>query len=107
MGETNVLKFMKEMGFPYIKDDVQVRRVLYRLGITPSEDVNQIEIQIKVLEELAKKPMTSAELRQFIESLDGDYYLMLPILKSSRLLEIKRAETGKQGSGFVYSLKKL
>jgi len=68
---------------------------------------NQIEIQMKVLEELAKKPMTSRELRQFIESLDGNYYLILPILKSSGLIEIKRAEAGKQGSGFVYSLKKL
>jgi len=68
---------------------------------------NQIEIQMKALEELAKKPMTNRELRQFIESLDGNYYLILPILKSSGLIEIKRAEADKQGSGFVYSLKKL
>jgi len=39
-----VLDFMKEMGFPVIKDDKHIRRVLYRLGVTDSEDVNQEEI---------------------------------------------------------------
>ena len=68
---------------------------------------NQIEIQIKVLEKLSEKPMTSKELRQFIENLGGCHYLLLPILKNSGLVEVKRAEAGKQGSGFVYSLKKL
>ena len=86
------------------KDVIRKRRIRFRKAL---DKVNQIEIQIKVLEELAKKPMTSAELRQFIESLDGDYYLLLPILKGSGLVEVKRAEVGKQGSGFVYSLKKL
>ena len=68
---------------------------------------NQIEIQMKVLEELSKKPMTSIELRQFIESLGGSYYLILPILKNSGLLEIKEVNTGKPGKSYLYSLKKL
>jgi len=85
-------------------DILRKRRIKFRKVL---DRVNQIEIQIKVLEELAEKPMTSAELRQFIESLDGDYYLLLPILKSSGLVEVERAEAGKQGTGFVYSLKKL
>ena len=80
------------------------RRIRFRKMLNKA---NQIEIQMKVLEELAKKPMTSKELREFIESLGGCHYLLLPILKNSGLVEVKRAEAGKQGSGFVYSLKKL
>ena len=68
---------------------------------------NHIRIQLQALEELAKKPMNSTELREFIESLGGNYYLMLPILKNTGLLEVKRAEAGKQGSDFVYSLKSM
>ena len=44
IGEKVVLDFMKEMGFPVIKDDKHIRRLLYRLGFIPSEDVNQEEI---------------------------------------------------------------
>lgn len=84
------------------KDVIKQKRRLKR----KLEEANRIEIQMKVLEELAKKPMTSAELRQFIESLGGNHYLMLPILKNSGLIEVKRV-TSKQGTGFVYSLKKL
>jgi len=85
------------------KDIIKKKRTRFRKEL---EKANQIEIQIKVLEELAKKPMSSAELRQFIESLGGNHYLMLPILKNSGLIEVKRV-TSKQGTGFVYSLKKL
>lgn len=42
--EKVVLDFMKEMGFPVIKDDKHIRRVLYRLGLTNSENVGQDEI---------------------------------------------------------------
>jgi endonuclease III len=44
LGERTVLDFMKEMGFPVIKDDEHVRRVFNRLGLTNSEDVEQEEI---------------------------------------------------------------
>jgi 3-methyladenine DNA glycosylase Tag len=44
LGEQTVLDFMKEMGFPVIKDDEHIRRVFYRLGLTGSEDVEQEEI---------------------------------------------------------------
>ena len=53
IGEKTVLDFMKEMGFPVIKDDKHIRRVLYRLGLTPSEDVNQEEI-LKIGKEIAQ-----------------------------------------------------
>ena len=86
------------------KDVIRKRRIRFRKELMK---VNQIELQMKVLEELAKKPMTSKELRDFVESLGGCHYLLLPILKNSGLVEVKRAEAGKQGSGFVYSLKKL
>ena len=86
------------------KDVIKKRRLRFRKAL---DKVNQIEIQIKVLEKLSEGKMTSRQLRELIESLDGEYYLLLPILKNSGLLEVKRAEAGKQGSGFVYSLKKL
>lgn len=44
IGEKTVLDFMKEMGFPVIKDDKHIRRLFYRLGFIPSEDVEQEEI---------------------------------------------------------------
>jgi DNA-3-methyladenine glycosylase I len=47
-----VLDFMKEMGFPVIKDDEHVRRVFYRLGLTNSEDVEQEEI-LRIGKEIA------------------------------------------------------
>ena len=85
-------------------DVIGKKRLRFRKEL---DKANQIEIQMKVLEELAKKPMTSAELRQFIESLDGNYYLLLPILKNSGLLEIKEAKIGKPGKSYLYSLKKF
>lgn len=42
--EKVVLDFMKEMGFPVIKDDEHIRRVFYRLDLTNSENVKQEEI---------------------------------------------------------------
>ena len=68
---------------------------------------NCIQIQLQALEKLAKKPMNSKELKDFIENSGGDYYVLLPILKNSGLLEVKRAEAGKQGSDFVYSLRSM
>jgi DNA-3-methyladenine glycosylase I len=47
-----VLDFMKEMGFPVIKDDKHIRRVLFRLGLINSEDVEQDEV-LKVGKEIA------------------------------------------------------
>jgi DNA-3-methyladenine glycosylase I len=52
LGEQTVLDFMKEMGFPVIKDDEHIRRVFYRLGLTGSEDVEQEEI-LKIGREIA------------------------------------------------------
>ena len=86
------------------RDVIRKRRIRFRKMLNKA---NHIEIQMKVLEELAKKPMTSADLRQFIENLDGNYYLLLPILKNSGLLEIKEANTSKPGKSYLYSLKKL
>jgi len=53
IGEKTVLDFMKEMGFPVIKDDVHIRRVFYRLGLTNSEDVKQKEI-LSIAKEIAE-----------------------------------------------------
>jgi DNA-3-methyladenine glycosylase I len=47
-----VLDFMKEMGFPVIKDDKHIRRVLHRLDLTNSEDVEQEEI-LRIGKEIA------------------------------------------------------
>ena len=52
LGERTVLDFMKEMGFPVIKDDEHIRRVFYRLGLTNSEDVEQKEV-LRVGKEIA------------------------------------------------------
>jgi len=52
LGEQTVLDFMKEMGFPVIKDDEHIRRVFYRLGLTGSKDVEQEEI-LKIGREIA------------------------------------------------------
>jgi hypothetical protein len=64
------------------------------------ERANQISIQTRVLEELGKRKMTSQELQEFIEGLNGIYYLILPRLKESGLLKTER-----DGWTNVYSLK--
>jgi len=70
------------------------------------EKANQISIQIKVLEKLAEvKMMTSKQLRQYVESLGGDYELILPVLKASGLIKSERIDTGQRGRAFYYSLK--
>lgn len=68
------------------------------------EKANQIGIQILALEELGKRRMTSKELRQYIESLGGDYSSILPILKNSGLIEAKSVNTGRRGRTYFYSL---
>jgi DNA-binding PadR family transcriptional regulator len=65
------------------------------------EDANQIQIQVKALEELSKRKMNSQELQNFVEGLGGVYYLILPRLKESGLLETER-----DGWTNVYSLKR-
>lgn len=69
------------------------------------EKANQIRVQMLVLEELGKRKMNSQELRNFIESLGGDFSTILPILKNSGLIQTKRIDTGQRGRSFVYSLK--
>jgi len=71
------------------------------------ESVTQINLQIKVLEELGKRSMTSKELREYVESLGGDYSFILPILKESGLIKVERIDTGRRGRDYVYSIKKL
>ena len=71
------------------------------------DKANQIQIQMRVLEKLKETQMTSAELRQFIESLDGDYYLLLPILKGSGLVNFEEINTDKRGKYYVYSLRSM
>jgi len=66
---------------------------------------NQIQIQLQVLEKLNETQMTSAELKDYIEGLGGNYYLLLPILKNTGLLKIGVEDNGKRGRCFVYSLK--
>ena len=53
LGEKTVLDFMKEMGFPVIKDDKHIRKVFYRLGLVDSEDVEQEEI-LSIAKEIAE-----------------------------------------------------
>ena len=69
--------------------------------------VNQIQIQLQALEKLSETPMNCTELREFIEGKGGNYYLLLPILKKSGLLEIEVEDNNKQGRQFVYSLKRM
>lgn len=65
------------------------------------EKANQLEIQIKVIDEIKKrKKMNSRELEEFVESLGGVYYLILPRLKESGLLTVER-----DGWTPIYSLK--
>lgn len=66
------------------------------------DKANQIQIQMKVLEKLGKTRMNSAELLDYIESLGGNYYLILPILKNTGLLKIERV-----GRHYVYSIKNM
>lgn len=53
LGEKTVLDFMKEMGFPVVKDDIHIRRVFCRLDLTNSEDVKQKEI-LSIAKEIAE-----------------------------------------------------
>jgi len=64
------------------------------------EKVNQLDIQLKVLEKLAEGKMNSRELQEFVESLNGVYYLILPRLKASGLIKVE-----KDGWTPIYSLK--
>lgn len=75
----------------------QKRRLKFRKELNKA---NQIEIQMKVLENLSEGKMTSAELRELIESLGGNHYFILPILKDTGLLRIERI-----GIHYIYSLK--
>lgn len=68
------------------------------------ERANQISIQMKVLEELGKRKMTRRELREYVESLGGDFATILPILKNSGLVRAERIDTGQRGRTYVYSL---
>lgn len=68
------------------------------------EQANQIHVQIKVLEALSEKKMTSQELREFIESHGGDYYRILPLLKNAKLIKVEPVNDGKRGRKFVYSI---
>jgi DNA-binding PadR family transcriptional regulator len=79
------------------KDVIKQKRKM----IEKLEKVNQLDIQMRVLEELSKKRMNSKELQEFVESLGGDYYYtILPKLKSSGLLKVE-----KEGWHLFYSLK--
>ena len=67
---------------------------------------NKIQIQLQALEELAKKPMNCTELREFIEDLGGNHYLLLPILKNTGLVKTEEGYDGRRGRHFVYSLRR-
>lgn len=66
------------------------------------EDTFQVKIQVKVLEELKKGKLTSVKLKEFVESLGGDYYFILPLLKRSGML--KTQQISRQDGTYLYSL---
>ena len=63
---------------------------------------NQIEIQMTVLDKLKDGPLTSREMREFIEGVGGEYETVVPILKGCGLIKTERANFGR--NQFVYTL---
>lgn len=66
------------------------------------DDANQIQIQIKTVEELRKRKLTSYELREFIGKLGGDYDHIRSTLVSSGL--VKMEHISRSEGSFLYSL---
>ena len=66
------------------------------------EDTFQVKIQVKVLEELKKGKLTSPKLKELVESLGGDYYFILPLLKRSGML--KTQQISRLDGSYLYSL---
>jgi len=66
------------------------------------ENANQLSIQLCVIQQLQKGPLLDSELRELIENLDGDYELLLPILKKSGLVRSERLGEGYRGNRFKY-----
>ena len=66
------------------------------------DDANQIQIQIKTVEELRKRKLTCYELREFIEKLGGNYEHIRSTLVNSGLIKMERISRS-EGS-FLYSL---
>jgi len=66
------------------------------------EKANAIGVQMVVVRQLQKGPLFDFELRELIENLDGDYELILPILKKSGLVRLERLGEGHRGNRFKY-----
>jgi nucleoside-triphosphatase THEP1 len=60
---------------------------------------NQISIQVIMLEEIGKHPLTSRQLRELTESMGGDYDKLIQILRSNGLVNAKQ-----DGHTLLYSL---
>ena len=55
-----------------------------------------------VLDKLKDSPLTSREMREFIEGVGGEYETVVPILKCCGLIKTERANFGR--NQFVYTL---
>lgn len=77
-----------------MKTERNVRKII--------DDTNQIQIQLKTVEELRKGKLTSYELREFVEGVGGKYEFIRSTLVDSGLMKVERT-TRSRGS-FLYSL---